>query len=108
MLYKITCYIPVANVNDVKIALFDAGAGRIGNYDRCSWETLGRGQFRPLPGSAPVIGNIDEITYVDEIKLEMVCDGEFIQKAITALLNAHPYETPAYEVYLIMDRSNLQ
>lgn len=106
MLYKITCYIPVASVSEVKAALFDAGAGRIGNYDMCSWETLGRGQFRPLPGAAPAIGKIDEITYVDEVKLEMVCNGEFIQNAITALLNTHPYETPAYEIYPIINQSN--
>ncbi|MNJ75987.1 putative GTP cyclohydrolase 1 type 2 [compost metagenome] len=90
---------PDSHVQAVKDALFATGAGRIGNYDTCCWQVLGQGQFRPLPGSDPFLGQGGMVETVTEWKVEMVVAGESIQSAVAALKQAHPYETPAYEVY---------
>ena len=97
-MYKLTFFVPDADRDTVKNALFDAGAGRIGNYDRCCWQVLGQGQFRPLPGSDPHIGSTGELEVVEEWKVELVVADELIQAVITVLKATHPYETPAYEV----------
>lgn len=97
-MYLLSFYVPMDQADDVKEALFVAGAGRMGAYDSCAWQTQGRGQFRPLSGSNPYIGQKDKLEYVDEVKVEMVCHDDFIGAAIKALIEAHPYETPAYTV----------
>ena len=96
---KLECYIPKSHLATVKAAIFAAGAGKIGQYDCCSWETAGRGQFRPLEGSSPFLGELEKVEYVDEVKLETVCSPEHIDKVITALKKAHPYETPAFHYW---------
>jgi hypothetical protein len=97
--FKICVYIPDTYLQQVKDALFAAGAGRIGNYDSCCWQVLGEGQFRALEGSAPYIGQQGKIETVQEIKIELVCADQFIHQAIAAMKQAHPYETPAYDVW---------
>ena len=98
-MYKLCFFIPESHVESVKTALFDKGAGRIGQYDQCCWQTLGEGQFRPLPDSTPYIGTQGRVEKVVEYKVEMVCDNLFIAEVITELLKTHPYQEPAYEVY---------
>ena len=98
-MYKICVYTPENAVEIVKNALFDAGAGRIGNYDHCCWQTTGTGQFRPLANSRPTIGSLNVVEKVNEIKIELVCQDELIKDAIKALRNSHPYEEPAYDVW---------
>lgn len=98
-MYKICVYIPESHLQIVKDALFAAGAGRIGNYDSCCWQTEGEGQFRPLEGSAPYIGQRGAVEKVKEYKIELVCEETCIEAAIAALKQAHPYETPAYDVW---------
>ncbi len=78
--------------------MLQAGAGRIGDYDSCCWQTKGRGQFRPLESSNAFSGRVGEIGEVDEWKLEMVCEENLIRDVIAAMKKAHPYETPAYGV----------
>ncbi len=102
-MYKICCYVPSSNVEAVKDALFAAGAGKIGDYDHCCWQTLGVGQFRPLPGSHPAIGHIGNPEKVEEYKLEMVCADECIKDVVAALHRAHPYETPAYDCWQLAE-----
>jgi len=97
-MYKISFFVPLIYADQVKSAVFLTGAGRIGAYDRCCWETAGTGQFRPLSGSDPFIGGEGGLETVEELKVEMVCSFENIDAAIVALKKAHPYETPAYEV----------
>lgn len=97
-MYKICFFVPENDVEIVKTALFNAGAGRIGNYDACSWQSAGTGQFRPLENSNPTIGEQDKIETVAEYKVELVCDEEYIKEAIQALKDNHPYEEPAYDV----------
>ena len=98
-MYKICVYVPENAVETVKAALFHAGAGRIGNYDSCCWQTSGSGQFRPLENSNPAIGSRGKVEQVDEIKIELVCEDMLIRDAIIAMKKAHPYEEPAYDVW---------
>ena len=102
-MYKICVYVPENSVEKVKLALFEAGAGRIGDYDSCCWQTDGIGQFRPLDGSTPAIGSIDRLEHVYEVKLEMVCEDSLIKIVIEALRETHPYEKPAYDVWQLAD-----
>ncbi|WP_296262066.1 MULTISPECIES: YqfO family protein [unclassified Pseudomonas] len=102
-MYKLAFFVPQSHVEQVKQALFAAGAGRIGAYDNCSWQVLGHGQFRPLDGSQPFIGQAGEIEYVEEWKVELVVADELIKPAVAALKSSHPYETPAYEVWKLED-----
>jgi len=97
-MYQISFYVPEKDAEKVKVAMFEAGAGQIGNYDRCSWQVLGQGQFRPLTGSQPAIGSQDALEIVAEYKVEMVCAEAALGAAIAAMKLAHPYEEPAYQV----------
>lgn len=98
-MYRISTYIPETHVEEVKEALFAAGAGRYQNYDSCAWQTLGTGQFRPLAGSSPFIGEQMMVETVAEYKVEMVCEKRFIKEVIETLVLTHPYEEPAYDLY---------
>lgn len=102
-MYKICFFVPESHLEVVKEALFVAGAGRVGNYDRCSWQCLGEGQFRPLAGSQPTLGQQCVVERVAEYKVELVCSSEDVQAAVAALKTNHPYEEPAYEVLKISD-----
>ena len=102
-MYKICVYVPENSVENVKQALFDAGAGHIGNYDQCCWQSTGTGQFRPLQDSNPAIGSLNEVEPVVEIKIELVCDDELIRDAVAAIRRSHPYEEPAYDIWRLED-----
>ena len=97
-MYKISFFVPIDYAEKVKQALFNEGAGTMGDYAECSWETLGTGQFKPLAGSDPFIGSPNKLERVQELKVEMLCDEKLIKNAIKALKQVHPYEEPAYEV----------
>lgn len=97
-MFKIVVFVPGSHLEAVKEALFAAGAGRIGNYDRCAWQVQGQGQFRPLPGSAPHLGEQGRLEVVDEYRVELVCPAAQLAAAVAALKASHPYETPAYDV----------
>jgi hypothetical protein len=96
-------YVPVTHAEEVKEAVFEAGAGRIGDYDQCSWEVRGQGQFRPLKGATPYIGQINALEKVEELKVEMVCPDHLLASVIQALKASHPYECPAYFAFHAMD-----
>ncbi|GGO78531.1 hypothetical protein GCM10011348_10660 [Marinobacterium nitratireducens] len=98
-MYKLCFFVPDANLEAVKQAVFDAGAGRIGDYDSCCWQTRGTGQFRPLAGSNPHIGEQGALEQLEEWKVEVVCANDRIDAAIAALKLAHPYEEVAYDVW---------
>jgi hypothetical protein len=78
--------------------MFAAGAGKIGNYDSCAWQTEGLGQFRPLEGSQAYIGKTGQLEKIKEWKVEMVCENSILDSVIEALKKAHPYQTPAYVI----------
>jgi hypothetical protein len=92
----IAFYVPIEHGERVKQALFDLGVGRLGNYDCCSWQTEGMGQFRGLEGSHAFVGKKGEVHHEKEIKVEMFCRAELINEALKTLKKVHPYEEPAY------------
>ena len=102
-MYKLTVFIPDAALEQVKSALFAAGAGTIGNYEQCCWQVQGIGQFMPLEGSQPNIGAQDTLESVEEWRVEMVVATAYIKEVVEALKQAHPYETPAYDVIEVLD-----
>lgn len=100
-MYQLTFYVPESHVEQVKNALFAAGAGKVGRYDHCAWQTKGVGQFCPLEGSHPYQGEQQKIERVDEYKVEMVCEDWLVSQVVTALREHHPYEEPAFAVWRI-------
>jgi len=97
-MYKLGVYIPEEALEPVKAAMFAAGAGRIGNYDHCCWQTLGSGQFRPLAGSNPHLGQAGQVEQVPEYRVELVCDDSVVRAVVEAMKAAHPYEEPAWDL----------
>lgn len=99
MRYKLVFFVPESHKEAVKQALFSKGAGNFDGYDCCAFETRGTGQFRPLDGSTPFIGDVGEIEYVSEYRVEMICHSNAVKSIVMALIDAHPYEVPAYELW---------
>ena len=104
-MHKLVFFVPESHLNAVKHAVFDAGAGKIGNYDRCSWEVLGRGQFRPLAGSRPYLGKCNKLEVAPEYRVEMVCSSTLVDQVIAALRGAHPYEEPAFDLWCLDEQN---
>jgi hypothetical protein len=98
IIYQISFYVPESHLEQVKESLFKAGAGRLGNYERCAWQTKGMGQFCPKQGSIPYLGKSGILETVEEYKVEMICAEEHIKEVIAALKESHPYEEPAFMV----------
>ncbi|SOC20915.1 dinuclear metal center YbgI/SA1388 family protein [Ureibacillus xyleni] len=106
-LMKLAVFVPDDYADKVRIALSKAGAGKIGNYDSCSFSTNGQGRFRALEGADPFIGNIGEMETTDEEKIEVVFPHSIKNKVLKAMLNAHPYEEPAYDIYTLAVETNI-
>jgi hypothetical protein len=98
---KLVVFVPAESLDAVRDALFAAGAGRIGDYERCSWYTEGTGTFRPLPGASPIVGAVGEEEQVPELRLETVFPAARRDEVVAALRAAHPYEEPAFDVYVL-------
>ncbi|MES2460431.1 MAG: Nif3-like dinuclear metal center hexameric protein [Armatimonadota bacterium] len=98
-LVKVAVFVPVKDQDRVLDAMAAAGAGAIGDYDRCAFGTEGTGTFRPLPGANPHIGAIGVPETVAEVRLEMIVPGAKTASVIAAMKAAHPYEEVAYDVY---------
>jgi len=105
--YTLSYYIPLADHERVKQALFTCGAGKIGQYSECCWQVQGNGQFRPQKGSKPTIGHINQLESVVEYKVEMVCEDQLIRVVIETLIAEHPYEQPAYFFQRVMTLDDL-
>jgi hypothetical protein len=99
---KLVVFVPEDALDAVRDALFTAGAGRIGDYERCSWYTEGTGTFRALPGASPTIGDVGEEERVPELRLETVFPAERHDEVVAALRTAHPYEEPAFDIYMLV------
>jgi hypothetical protein len=102
--YKIVVFVPNKNVNEITFAMAEAGAGVIGNYTVCSFRMQGTGTFRGNEFSNPAAGKKQEFETVDEIRLEMICSRRNLDATIDKMLEAHPYEEPAYEIYELLVR----
>jgi len=98
LLFKLAVFVPADHREAVAEALFAAGAGSIGAYDRCGFFVEGTGSFRPGEGTQPFIGAIGETTLVDEVRLETVVPKEALSKVVARMLKAHPYEEVAYDL----------
>lgn len=96
--YKLIFFVPESHLDAVKLAVFEAGAGKQGDYEQCCWQVLGQGQFRPMAGSQPYIGETGKVETVAEYRVELLCAAEYIEAAVQALKQAHPYEEPAFDV----------
>lgn len=96
---KIAVYVPQGYEEIVKNAMCNAGAGFIGNYSNSTFQTQGIGTYKPLEGTNPFIGEIGKIEKVEEVKIETVVPQKYLEKVINAMLNVHPYEEVAYDVY---------
>ena len=100
---KLTVYVPTADADRVRTALATAGAGEIGDYDHASFSSAGEGRFRPLEGATPTIGSVGELEVVEEVRLEVVLARGRRSSVTAAMLAAHPYEEPAYDVVELAD-----
>ncbi|NYE38529.1 dinuclear metal center YbgI/SA1388 family protein [Nocardioides cavernae] len=100
---KVAVFVPVDAAQAVRDALHGAGAGRIGDYDSASWSTAGEGRFRPLEGASPAIGRVGDVEVVDEVRIEVVAPRARRTSVVRALLTAHPYEEPAFDVVPLAD-----
>lgn len=97
--FKIHVYVPIDQTEQVKKAMFDHGAGKIQTYDHCAYTIEGQGQFRPLEGSKPFIGQENSLTQVAEVKIEVMVPEHLLNPVVEAMIKAHPYEVPAYDVF---------
>ena len=100
---KLVVFVPPEALDAVRDAVFAAGAGRIGDYERCSWYTEGTGTFLGGEGTEPTIGERGLEERVPELRLETVYPVEREEEVVRALREAHPYEEPAYDVYPLVD-----
>ena len=105
-LMKLVYFVPVNEAEQTRKAVFDAGAGYIGNYDMCSYNIEGKGSFRAGEGTNPFVGKRNEIHYEDEIRIETIFPRHLKHKIINALIEAHPYEEVAYDIYPLDNKFN--
>lgn len=96
---KLVVFVPEEALDAVRDAVFAAGAGRIGEYTRCSWYTPGTGTFFGGDGTSPALGESGREERVPELRLETVFPAELQDEVVAALRRAHPYEEPAFDVY---------
>jgi hypothetical protein len=96
---KLVVFVPEDALDTVRDAVFAAGAGRIGDYERCSWYTAGTGTFYGGESADPSVGEKGREERVPELRLETVFPEERAEDVISALRAAHPYEEPAFDVY---------
>src|SRR5260221_14121283 len=102
--YKIAVFVPIAKTDELTFAMAAAGAGMIGNYTVCSYRTMGTGTFLGNRSSKPFAGNKNKFEMVEEVRLEMICDEEYLNDVIDCIYEIHPYDEPAHEIYPVMVR----
>ena len=98
-LYKLIVNVPLTHADDVRQALGDAGAGRVGLYSHCSFSVRGMGRFLPLAGATPHIGRVGVPEQVEEEQIQVNVTSADLPAVLQALRKAHPYEEPGYELY---------
>jgi structural toxin protein (hemagglutinin/hemolysin) RtxA len=101
---KLVWFVPAEALDATRDAVFAAGAGRIGEYERCSWYATGTGTFYGGERTSPALGESGREERVAELRVETVVPEGRIRDAIVALRLAHPYEEPAYDVYALVDQ----
>jgi hypothetical protein len=99
---KLIYYVPEADLENTKNAIFAAGAGGIGNYEQCAWQVLGTGQFKPVENANPFIGEVGKLEKIPEWRVETIVPEEKARAVARALKQSHPYEEPAFEFIQIL------
>lgn len=102
---KIFVTLPKENLEYIRKAMCDAGAGIIGNYTYCTTSTKTVGTFKPNENANPYIGEQNKLEYIEEEKLEVICDIEKVKDVINELRKVHPYEEPAIDIVPLIDES---
>ena len=105
-LMKLVYFVPTEKAGETRKAVFDAGAGHIGNYDMCSYNTEGKGSFRAGEGTSPFVGNKGEIHFEQEVRVETIFPKYLKNKIVGALIESHPYEEVAYDLYPLENEFN--
>jgi hypothetical protein len=101
--HKLVWFVPREALETTREAVFAAGAGRIGDYERCSWYTAGTGTFLAGEGADPSIGRVGREERVSELRVETVVPADRAQEVVAALRAAHPYEEVAFELYALVE-----
>jgi dinuclear metal center YbgI/SA1388 family protein len=105
-LNKLVCFVPTSHAENVRNAIFEAGAGHIGNYDCCSFNSEGSGSFRGLDNSKQFVGEKGTLHFEKEVKIEVVLPRFLKSSVLSALLKVHPYEEVAYDFYALANDNN--
>jgi dinuclear metal center YbgI/SA1388 family protein len=100
---KLVVFVPATHAEALRGAVTAAGAGRIGDYDQATFTTPGEGRFRPLAGATPAVGEVGALEVVDEVRIETVVPRERRARVVRAMLDAHPYEEPAWDLLELAD-----
>ena len=100
---KIIVTIPIENEEELRNAICEAGSGKIGKYTHCSMSTKCIGTFKPSNEATPYIGEKNKLKFVEEVKLEVVCDADLVKKVLLKLREIHPYEEPAIDIIPLID-----
>lgn len=106
-LSKLVTFCPTQQAEEVRQAIFSAGAGNIGNYDECSFNATGTGTFRAGENATPAVGSINEQHHEPEVKIETIVENHQINKVVRALIAAHPYEEVAYDIYPLKNKLSI-
>jgi len=100
--YKIEAYLPLEALDNIRGALYELGLGKVGNYEDCmSWYEI-NSSWKPIDGATPYLGNVGEIEFAPEYKLEFRCDEEMIEEAVKAIKDNHPYEEVCINVIEVL------
>ncbi len=102
-LLKLSVMVPESQAGEVRLALFEAGAGTLGNYDCCSYNINGTGTFKALEGANPFVGDINSLHYEQEVRIDVLVPTWLRRQVENALIEVHPYEEPAYEFTAILN-----
>ncbi len=106
-LKKLAVFVPENNLEQVRKAISSAGAGHIGNYSHCTFQTPGTGTFLPEEGTNPYIGSRGKLEYVKEARLETIFPAHLENKVIAAMVKSHPYEEPAFDIYPLENKGEM-
>lgn len=98
-MFKLAVFVPKENIEEMIQALGNAGGGIIGDYSHCSFRSEGTGTFYPMPGAKPYLGEVGELNQVEEYRLEILVNPGALNRVVRAMLDVHPYEEAAYDIY---------
>lgn len=102
-LHKLVWFVPESALDATRDAVFAAGAGRIGEYERCSWYTAGTGTFVAREGASPAVGEVGREEHVAELRVETVVPVGLVAQVVRALVDSHPYEEVAFDLYPLVE-----